>query len=776
MDFKPNELFNQMALFYTKNKLATNPENGRRALVKIANQGSSRSGKTYAAIQFIYTFCLHNANKGLYIAVLRETLVDCRKYTYKDFIECFKSMGVIDNCTITEYPNPKIKLYGNTIEFMGLPEPNKQPPRTDICFFNEIVEVNDKQRVNGLLMRCEKLAIFDWNPSYTDHWIFGMEQEFNTLFTRTSYLDNAHLTDNIISNIESYCPWDFKDSKVEKVGGLNVRYWKKPERPDNCSPADYSKYRADNRVNVESGTANKWYWLVYGEGVPAAKEGAIFDPIWISEFPPTGLDHVNFSLDFGYTCFSGDTLITTSKGEVPIKDVRAGDFVLTSGGYNKVLKHNRNGVRKVIEKNIRFDFGYRKVSSTFDHKFKTDKGWKQFKDLQKKDKLNLLASSTGQSITATHTENIQATSSEGQTRKGFMYKYGKRPMAKYPQASTYTTLTETRSTMTSRILQLLRHHNTLRYTNTSREISARGASRKRIGLIEGLRLMLNYRLLKESVNPVDRRTLRQILIRSTAPINVITNTNTLLKNLMRTTSVLGAEALSEGINTSNRKPAPEHVTQLWCGILEIENLAEYETEVFDLTVENVHEYFANGMLVHNCDPSVLVKSGVNVGNKELYAECMTYSNTPDVDSLFELISPHIRAEVHRRKIDAGWWYDDKGIEHEGVDYAPIVVACDSADKYKDFQFVRDLNAISMQRGLMWQFVKVKKPSITTRLSIMQRFTMYVVKSEHTTKEAQNYVYMVVEGRQTNIPIDNFNHFWDSLGYGVIYFYKWLINL
>jgi len=478
MDFKPNELFNQMALFYTKNKLATNPENGRRSLVKIANQGSSRSGKTYAAIQFIYTFCLHNANKGLYIAVLRETLVDCRKYTYKDFIECFKSMGVIDNCTITEYPNPKIKLYGNTIEFMGLPEPNKQPPRTDICFFNEIVEVNDKQRVNGLLMRCEKLAIFDWNPSYTDHWIFGMEQEFNTLFTRTSYLDNAHLTDNIISNIESYCPWDFKDSKVEKVGGLNVRYWKKPERPDNCSPADYSKYRADNRVNVESGTANKWYWLVYGEGVPAAKEGAIFDPIWISEFPPTGLDHVNFSLDFGYTS----------------------------------------------------------------------------------------------------------------------------------------------------------------------------------------------------------------------------------------------------------------------------------------------------------DPSVLVKSGVNVGNKELYAECMTYSNTPDVDSLFELISPHIRAEVHRRKIDAGWWYDDKGIEHEGVDYAPIVVACDSADKYKDFQFVRDLNAISMQRGLMWQFVKVKKPSITTRLSIMQRFTMYVVKSEHTTKEAQNYVYMVVEGRQTNIPIDNFNHFWDSLGYGVIYFYKWLINL
>ena len=480
MAFKlePNELYMRMAWFYTQNKHAVNPENGRKALVKIACQGSSRSGKTYAIIQFIYTFCNQNAGKGLYIAVLRETLVDCRKYTYKDFIECFKTMGVYENCEITEYPNPKIKIYGNTIEFMGLPEPNKQPPRTDICFFNEIVEVNDKQRVNGLLMRCEKLAIFDWNPSYTDHWIFSMEQEFNTLFTRTSYLDNAHLTDNVVSNIESYCPWDFKDSKIEDVNGFKVRVWLKPERPDNCSLLDYDKYRADNRVNIESKTANKWYWLVYGEGVPAAKDGAIFDPEWISEFPETGLDHVNLSLDFGYTA----------------------------------------------------------------------------------------------------------------------------------------------------------------------------------------------------------------------------------------------------------------------------------------------------------DPSVLVRSGVNIGARELFAEAMTYSSTPDVDTLFELISPCIRKEIHRRKIEAGWNYSKDGVEYPGLEIAPIVIACDSADRYKDLQFVRDLNTISMQRGLEWQFVKVKKPSITVRISLLHRFRMFVVKSEHTTKEAQNYVYAVIEGRKTNIPIDNFNHFWDALGYGAWYFYRWVINL
>lgn len=478
MNFQPNELFNQMALFYSQNKSEVNPENGRKALVKIANQGSSRSGKTYSAIQFIYTFCNHNLNKGLYIAVLRETLVDCRKYTYKDFIECFKMMGVYENCEITEYPNPRIKLYGNTIEFMGLPEPNKQPPRTDICFFNEIVEVNDKQRVNGLLMRCEKLAIFDWNPSYTDHWIFGMESEFNTLFTRTSYLDNKHLSDNIVSNIESYCPWHFDDCHMEIRNGFYVRVWDKPEKPDNCKPEEAHLYRRDNETNIKAGTANKWYWLVYGEGVPAAKEGAIFDPDWIDEFPETGMDSVNLSLDFGYTS----------------------------------------------------------------------------------------------------------------------------------------------------------------------------------------------------------------------------------------------------------------------------------------------------------DPSVLTRVGVNVHSKDAFMEALTYQATKDVDTLFDLISPQIEREIARRKAEAGWYVDESGKEVEGLEIAQVVIACDSADRYKDIQFVRDLNSISLQRGLGWQFVKVKKPSITVRIALMHRFRLHIVRDVNVQREAQNYCYQVIEGRQTNIPIDNFNHFWDSVGYCFWYFYRWLINI
>ena len=327
-----------------------------RGIVKIANQGSSRSGKTWAVAQFIAIYCLTHYTKfpsspGKYIGVWRNTLVDCRNNTFKDFKDCYEEMGLWDLCSVTTAPHPKIRLFGNTIEFRGLPETNQQPPRTDISFFNEVLEVNDKDRVSGIVMRCQYAAIFDWNPSLTVHWAFDMKQEMaegkNVLYTETSYLDNPHLPMSVILNIEENCPWQLNNPAecevITDTMGFKKRKWMKPERPDNALPREYHLYRADNEANAT--TKNRWRWLVYGEGCSSAREGAVFDPHWIDEFPQTGLDYVNLSLDFGYTCFSGDTLITTLDGEVPIRDVKVGDYVLTSAGYNRVLKHNKNGIK-----------------------------------------------------------------------------------------------------------------------------------------------------------------------------------------------------------------------------------------------------------------------------------------------------------------------------------------------------------------------------------------------------------------------------------------------
>jgi len=124
----------------------------------------------------------------------------------------------------------------------------------------------------------------------------------------------------------------------------------------------------------------------------------------------------------------------------------------------------------------------------------------------------------------------------------------------------------------------------------------------------------------------------------------------------------------------------------------------------------------------------------------------------------------------------------------------IVVACDSADRYKDNHFVPSLNARiltdniavatklkregvpeaeiekHMIRGI--QFVKTKKPGITVRLNMMKKYKIHVVRDVNAVKEFDNYVFMMVEGKQTNIPVDKFNHGIDSSSYAVWYFFKW----
>lgn len=83
-------------------------------------------------------------------------------------------------------------------------------------------------------------------------------------------------------------------------------------------------------------------------------------------------------------CFVGDTLIKTIKGEVPIKNIKEGNKVLTTKGYKKVLTKFNNGIRKVNKYILHLDNGdIIKITSTPNHKIKTNKGWIKIEELQK---------------------------------------------------------------------------------------------------------------------------------------------------------------------------------------------------------------------------------------------------------------------------------------------------------------------------------------------------------------------------------------------------------
>ena len=106
--------------------------------------------------------------------------------------------------------------------------------------------------------------------------------------------------------------------------------------------------------------------------------------------------YINTPVDANNHCFRGDTLITTINGDIPIKDIRVGDYVLTRNGYKKVLKKHNNGVRKVIEKEVFIGFEKRTFFATLEHKFNANGKWKKYGKLTKGDKLFVLSNLTGE--------------------------------------------------------------------------------------------------------------------------------------------------------------------------------------------------------------------------------------------------------------------------------------------------------------------------------------------------------------------------------------------
>jgi phage terminase large subunit len=301
---KYNQLYLDMLSYYLrhkglrdKNTIDSRYPEGKRSIVKFCNNGSARSGKTFSAIQFILTFLDNNRGKRrLFGFVLRNTLTDCIDMALKDFEECLSgisfrvdgdgnSVSVWDECEVVRGAKPQIRLWGHVIMFRGLDvDENRQKPANDFLFFNEAVEIPDRGMISGYLRRCRYFAIFDWNPSVTNHFVFDFEGTFNTFFSRTTYLDNKFLSQEIVSDLESKCPWDFKDFDFE------AKRWLVPER-----------LRSVNEYNKLNGTIDRWEWMVYGEGCPTARDGAVFPDVeWIPSFPDC--EEVYYGLDFGYTC------------------------------------------------------------------------------------------------------------------------------------------------------------------------------------------------------------------------------------------------------------------------------------------------------------------------------------------------------------------------------------------------------------------------------------------------------------------------------------------
>lgn len=246
---------NQIYTFLTTNYL----KGGGKKL--FALEGGSGSGKTWGIYDFIIEYCRINAFENKRLTIGRETYKDCLDTTAFDFFKRLKMIGGYNAKFHSQSHPQKYFLLGNQIDFTGWSNNGQPSKRQDLLWFNEILESNEEE-FKQYNQRTNDVTLFDWNPKYTDHWVFQkLLSRPDTFYNHSTLLDNPFLPEGQKQEILAYEP-----------------------TPDN----------------IRNGTADDTMWKIYGLGLRTAVKGLIFPSVkWVKEIPKD-LNRV-YGVDFGFT-------------------------------------------------------------------------------------------------------------------------------------------------------------------------------------------------------------------------------------------------------------------------------------------------------------------------------------------------------------------------------------------------------------------------------------------------------------------------------------------
>ena len=296
-------------------------------------------------------------------------------------------------------------------------------------------------------------------------------------------------------------------------------------------------------------------------------------------------------------CFTGNTLITTINGDVPIKDINVGDLVLTRNGYKRVLNKFNNGLKAVKE----YVIGENKLVCTPDHKIWTEEvGFVEIdtllyrnsgqeytimdKQLCKK-KLSIMEVINGAGIQATsclHSEIISLRRLRSPREIGKMNAYidgyGLMKLEQFQMDIISTTWMEILLITSFLIWNVFQLENILNYMD------------QKVKNVKNFFGSFNQKLVNLLKNGISQKKvengIKNTYVTNYKQLQILENVLNVGKNMK--------EILYPRIKTT----APNYV-QLELIKEEIDYGKDLQM-VYDLEVEECHEYFANDILVHNC--------------------------------------------------------------------------------------------------------------------------------------------------------------------------------
>ena len=344
---------------------------------------------------------------------------------------------------------------------------------------------------------------------------------------------------------------------------------------------------------------------------------------------------------FSCACFRDGTKIMTLMGEKNIEDITEMDYVLTRKGFKKVKHAWCNGKRDCIEVNVEGA----KIICTPDHKFidsfnneveaqdltkttslvKIDtKEWRKWLSMSGKidESLTLLISMVS-GITDTQILSLMekdvTTPVQTRIRRKVIQLCteicGLLSTVQFRKDMMYTTKTETLLTILLRTLNLLRGESTLRSIGNFslkrngnkllQQLSKLRRSLQNYGKMSSTerneklnsKNLLKVEVLNVSVNAVEESLKHMLLELLTALMSVREMSLTVLPK-----QHVGQDIESQGYvlsveknlkQTSIPQPQLAHLTAKTSNVV-----GRYT--VYDIEVEDCHEFFANGVLVHNC--------------------------------------------------------------------------------------------------------------------------------------------------------------------------------
>ena len=607
----------------------------------IVNQGGTRSGKTFTIAQLLIALAL---KEKCTISITSVAFPHLRRGAMRDWRTIMENSGLYDQNhhvrteQVYNYPN------GSYIEFFSSDNNLKvRGPGRDILFFNE-ANLTDFDTFTQLMLRTRKAIFIDFNPADEFHWIYdNILTRADCYFIKSTYLDNPFLPNEQVKEIENlknvdsnfwriygegerghsegviYTHWQpFSSSMVaQSVFGLDfgynnptalVRvtdhdsdlYWKeeiyqshltnsdlipmlkqivKPHETIYCDSAEPNRIEELRRAGIKAIPANK----DVKSGIDFIKSRKLFihsgsanllKEIKSYKYMDQGKrvgNEPEIPLKLNDHCFAGDTLIHTSKGLKEIRNVEAFDLVYTSKGLKPVLQTWCNGYKITQKYTMQFDTISLTLECTPDHKVYTNKGWKQISKLKSGMTVSLISSLTAENLYFSPGSDISEV-----TKERCIQLYGKYETINPQSVTTYTIETETHGIIRSTTLrskkEAITYHSILKL-GTQTIIPGPGSFNQKVSKL----LKIGIKALKDWLGIVNTQKEQVLAVKD-----------------------LDLDSAQFADENTKQKQSHTYFVIKTARLKHFEEGEENYQPVYDLTVDDTHEYFANGVLVHNC--------------------------------------------------------------------------------------------------------------------------------------------------------------------------------